>query len=66
MSKKVVEKQSTTNSTATSTATIAAASSTVKTAALHAVTTDSGTGSTRMHIDTWMAGLILAIGIVVL
>ncbi|KAF4168813.1 hypothetical protein CNMCM6936_000758 [Aspergillus lentulus] len=70
MSKKVVEKQSTANSTAistaTSTATIAAASSTVKTAAPHAVSTDSGTGSIRMHIDTWMAAVILAIGIVVL
>jgi hypothetical protein len=66
MSKKVVEKQSITNSTATSTATIAAGSSTVKSAALQAVTSASGTDSLRVHVETWTTLLILAIGIMVL
>jgi hypothetical protein len=74
MSKKVVEKQSITNSTATSaatstatsTATIAAGSSTVKSAALQAVTSASGTDSLRVHVETWMTLLVLAVGIMVL
>ncbi|KAF7175138.1 hypothetical protein CNMCM7691_006542 [Aspergillus felis] len=70
MSKKLVEKQSitnsTANSTAASTATIAAGSSTVKTGGLPAATTASGTGSLRMHVETWMTLLILAMGIMVL
>ncbi|GIK06578.1 hypothetical protein Aspvir_002228 [Aspergillus viridinutans] len=70
MSKEVVEKQSTTNSTAnstaTSTATMAAGSSTVTSAGLHAVTSASRTGSIRMHFETWMTVLVLASGIMVL